>query len=196
MTDTTTEPSAPATPREAELEDRIRKLEATLAEKAATPDEEAVAERVLARLSAIAGEGRTPDGSDRVLVLASSAAPLVPGAPPPPNGAVLRPPAPPAAPSDKRWFLTQFWTEIRLIFRMYFDPHYRISRLTQFALPGIVLLLIFNYFFFSVWVSIVFVSPVAERLLAVVLGILGYKLMVREVARYREVLDYLARYGR
>jgi hypothetical protein len=194
MTDTTTEPIS-ATAREVELEERVRKLEAALAEKAAPPDEEAVAERVLTRLSAIAAEGRTPDGSDRVLVLASSAAPLVPDAPPPPSGAVLRPPEPPAAPSDRRWFLTQLWTEIRLIFRMYFDPHYRISRLTQFALPGIALLLIFNYFFFSVWVSIVFVSPVAERLLAVALGILGYKLMVREVARYRDVLAYLARYG-
>jgi hypothetical protein len=41
-----------------------------------------------------------------------------------------------------------------------------------------------------------FVSPVAERLLAVILGVLAYKLIVRETARYREVLDYLARHGR
>ena len=80
---------------------------------------------------------------------------------------------------------------------MYFDPRYRISRTTQFALPGIVLLLIFNYFFFSVWVNITFLSPVLERLLVVVLAVLAIQvLLIREVARYREVLAYLARYGR
>ena len=86
--------------------------------------------------------------------------------------------------------------ELRLIFTMYFDPRYRISRTTQFALPGMVLLLIFNYCFFSLWVSITFLSPVLERLLAVIIGILIYKLLTREVSRYREVLAYLARYGR
>jgi hypothetical protein len=79
---------------------------------------------------------------------------------------------------------------------MYFDPRYRISRTTQFALPGIALVLIFNYFFFSAWVTIPFLSPVLERLLIVVLALVAYKLITRELARYREVLDYLARYGK
>jgi len=107
----------------------------------------------------------------------------------------LRPPVSAVDPTNRKWFFTQFWSEIQLVFRMYFDPHYRLSRTTQFAIPGIALLLIFDYFFFSVWVSIVVVSPVMERLIAVCLGVLGYKLIVRELSRYREVLEYLARYG-
>ncbi|MBA4188734.1 MAG: hypothetical protein C0467_12110 [Planctomycetaceae bacterium] len=177
--------------REAALEDRIRKLESALAERpVASSDEDAMTDRVIAKLSALAGSGRS--AADRVLVLASddSRYPV----PPLPQGAVINPPTQPIDPSQRRWFFTQFWSEIQLAFRMYFDPHYRVSRTTQFAIPGIALLLVFDYFFFS-WVSIAFVSPIVERLLAVCLGVLGYKLIVRELGRYRDVLEYLARYG-
>ncbi|MCE9565443.1 MAG: hypothetical protein K8U57_25755 [Planctomycetes bacterium] len=188
---------APATPptseREAALEDRIRKLESALAERTATPDEDSMTDKVIAKLSSLAGS-RAGSVAERVLVLASGDSQPY-DAPPPPRGAVLHPPTPPGETGQRRWFFWQLWTEARLIFRMYFDPHYRVSRTTQFAIPGIVLLLVFNYFFFSVWVSIAFVSPIMERLLAVGLGILGYKMMMRELGRYREVLDYLARYG-
>jgi hypothetical protein len=78
---------------------------------------------------------------------------------------------------------------------MYFDPRYRVSRTTQFALPGIALLLMFNYFFFGVWVHITFLSPLLERLLIVVLSVVAYKLFTRELARYRDVREYLARYS-
>ncbi len=188
---------APAAPperqREAELEDRIRKLETMLAERP-EPDPDAVAERVVAKLAVLAESRPVPDPG-RVLVLdttANAPAPL----PVPPKGAVLHPPEPPADPKHRKWFVTQIGSELRLILQMYLDPRYRVSRTTQFALPGIALLLVFNYFFFAVWVNILFVSPLAERVLAIVLGILGYRLLTRETARYREVLDYLARYGR
>jgi hypothetical protein len=195
MSVTTDEVAAPAaSEREAALEDRIRRLEAALAERAApaaAADPDAVTDRVIAKLSAMAGAS---GGADRVLVLASDGSQQL--APPPPNGAVLHPPvAPGTDPIYRRWFFTQLWAEVQLAFRMYFDPHYRLSRTTQFAIPGIALLLVFNYFFFSVWVSIIFVSPVIERVLAVALGVLGYKLIVRELARYRDVLEYMARYG-
>lgn len=191
----TESPPPPGTSdREAVLEDRIRKLEAALAAQTAMPpDDEAVTDRVIAKLSAIAGGAKS--AADRVLVLAGDGSRHV--LPPLPDGAVLHPPVSPLPEeAHRRWFFTQLWTETRLVFRMYFDPHYRVSRTTQFALPGIALLLVFNYFFFSVWVSIAFLSPVLERVLAVLLGVLGYKLIVRELARYRDVLEYMARYGR
>ena len=53
----------------------------------------------------------------------------------------------------------------------------------------------FNYFLFS-WFSVPVVSPVLERVLAVVLGVVGYKLLTRETARYREVLEYMSRYAK
>src|SRR6188768_3288841 len=155
---------------ETELEERLRKLETALADRP-TPDDEALADRVIARLSAIAAERERDPDAHGVLVLATS-----PGeVPPPPKGAVLHPPSPSSDFAPRTWFLANLWTELRLMLTMYFDPRYRISRTTQFALPGIALLLIFNYFFFSMWVPIPFLSPVLERLLAVILGILIYK---------------------
>jgi hypothetical protein len=174
--------------RDTELEDRLRKLETALAER--LPDDDALADRVIARITALAAEReRNPDS---MLVLAARGDPP----PPPPQGAVLHPPSAPVDAAPRQWFLPNLLAELRLIVTMYFDPRYRISRTTQFALPGILLLLVFNYCFFSVWVSITFLSPFLERLLAVVAGMLIYTLLIRELARYREVLAYLARYGR
>lgn len=174
---------ADLTERSRDLEDRVRQLETALADDATT-------DRVIARLSSIAAERERSPDSERMLVLATPA-----DAPPPPQGAVLHPPGPNDL-GERKWFLHQVMAEVRLIATMYFDPRYRISRTTQFALPGIALIMIFNYFFFSAWVTIPFLSPVVERLLVVILTLVGYKLITRELARYREVLDYLARYSR
>lgn len=184
------EPNERAASREVELDDRIRRLETALAERP-MPNEDVIADHVIAKLSALAAERERQTGSQGALVLASTV-----DVPAPPEGAVLRPPGPPPDAAPRTWFFTNLVAELRLILTMYFDPRYRISRTTQFALPGMVLLLIFNYCFFSLWVSITFLSPVLERFLAVILGILIYKLLTREVGRYREVLAYLARYGR
>ncbi len=78
---------------------------------------------------------------------------------------------------------------------MYFDPRYRISRTSQFAIPGIALLILLNYFFFAVWINIPFLSPIVERAIDILLCVVGYKLLIRELDRYRDVLNYLARYG-
>src|SRR5438552_620599 len=172
----------PPTDRVAVLEARVSKLEAALVGRDGPPlSEDAVADRVLTKLSALAAERQPLPDSDRVLVLDSVPRPLVP-APTPPQGAVLNPPEP-ADPARRGWFLAQLFAELRLALRMYFDPRYRISRTTQFVLPGIALVLIFNYFFFAQWVAIPFVSPVAERLLAVILAVVGYKLLTRELGR-------------
>ena len=146
-------------------------------------------------------EDRTAELEDRLrkleAALAERAAPPTPPAvPAPPQGAILHPPQQlPPDPARNGWLLTQLLGELRLALRMYFDPRYRISRTAQFVFPGILCLLVFNYFFFSNWVSIAVVSPVFERGLAVLFGVIGYKVLTRELARYRDVLDYLARYG-
>ena len=174
----------------APLEERIRKLETALADRPAGNDD-AIADRVIARLSDLAAEHERNPDSRGLLVLGSAA-----NSPPPPQGAILQPPAPAGEYAPRMWFFTNLFAELRLVLTMYFDPRYRISRTTQFALPGMMLLLIFDYFFFALWVPIPFLSPVLERLLAVAAGILIYKLLTRELGRYREVLAYLARYGR
>src|SRR5215213_4761419 len=112
--------------------------------------------------------------------------------PPPPDGAIL---APPDAPDAVRrgWFFAQLWAEVVLAFKMYVDPRYRVSRTAQVAFPLIAALLVFNYLLFSVWFSYPVVSPVAERLLDVLLVVFAYRVLVRELDRYRAVLDYLAK---
>lgn len=120
--------------------------------------------------------------------------PLVRLLPPPPDGAILNPPEH-IAPPRREWFLAQLWSEFRLAARMYFDPRYRLSRLGQLTGPLFAGLLVLNYFLFSVWVTIPVVSPTLERGLCAVLAVLAYRVLLRELDRYRAVLDYLARYA-
>ncbi len=114
--------------------------------------------------------------------------------PPPPDGAVLHPPVP--DPADRKWFLAQVIDEARLAGRMYFDSRYRVSRTFQFLVPVVLALFALNYFAFAVWFAFPVVSPLVERVGCVLLGVFLYKLLARELTRYRDVLDYLARYGR
>lgn len=115
--------------------------------------------------------------------------------PPPPDGTIFTPPEPHDS-APRGWFFAQLWAEARLAARMYFDPRYRVSRTAQVAFPLFAALLALNYFLFSVWFSVAVVSPVAERLLDVVLAVLAYRVLARELDRYRAVLDYLAKYAR
>lgn len=182
MTNTLVDPEEVPTPeakrlptleREAELEERVRKLETLLSGTTSQP----------------------MVGPERIVVIPSRQD----GPPLPPNGAVLHPPDDATSdPTQRTWLAIQIWAELKLLVHMYFDPRYRISRTTQFAIPGIALLLVFNYFFFAVWFSVPvlsLLSPILERVLDVLFCVIGYKLLMRELGRYRDVLNYLARYG-
>ena len=184
------EPNERPALREAELEERIRKLESALVDWPRPADDDALADRVIARLSALAAERERDPEARGVMVLASTSE-----APPPPQGAVLHPPAPSVDFPPKTWFVANLAAELAS-----FSACTSIRAIASAARPssrcrGSRLLLIFNYYFFAHWVPIPFLSPVLERLLAVSCGILIYKLLTRELARYREVLAYLARYG-
>ena len=120
--------------------------------------------------------------------------PLVRLLPPPPEGVILAPPEI-QEPRRRTWFLVELWAELRLAVRMYFDPRYRVSRTAQIAFPLFFILLALNYFLFGMLISIPVVSPVAERLIDVLLAVLAYRVLIRELDRYRVVLDYLARYA-
>ena len=160
----------PTLEREHELEERVRKLEAMFNAAGSQPGV----------------------GAEHVLVIPSKQD----GPRLPPHGAVIHPPESTTSdPTQRTWLAIQIWAELKLLLYMYFDPRYRISRTTQFAIPGIAVLIILNYFFFAIWFNVLVISPVLERLLDVLLCVVGYKLLVRELGRYRDVLNYLARYG-
>jgi hypothetical protein len=114
-------------------------------------------------------------------------------APPPPDGAIVGPPE--HQEQRSRWFFAQLAADLRLAARMYFDPRYRVSRLAQCAFPLIGALMVLNYFLFVHWFAWPVFSPIVERLLDVLLAVVAYRMLARELERYRAVLDYLTRYG-
>jgi len=178
-------PTHKDSPRTTALEDRVRELEASLA--AAKPAEDAVADRVMQKLLASRQAG--------TLHLASGEGVLMDArVPAPPQGATPRVPEA-IDPSQRRWLLLELWADVRLLPRVYFDPRYRLSRTAQFAGPVFILGFLACYFLFPVLIPIPVLGALLERFVEIVLGIMFYKVMTREVGRYREVLDYLEKYG-
>lgn len=87
--------------------------------------------------------------------------------------------------------------EIKLIAQMYLDPRYRLSRLAQFGVPGMLIACLLNYLLFNyLLIQIPFLTHVVERLILIVLGITLYLILRNETLRYRNVLDYLSQVGR
>jgi hypothetical protein len=162
-------PDEPA-PQVETVDDRLRRLEQAVA---------ALAER------APAG-GAMPDG------LASGYGGLVPAAV---TGALATVPTPGPPGEEGFWSRFAVWRELQLIFRMYFDPRYRLSRACQLLAPALLILMVLNYLTFSFW-NVPVLAPVFERVILVVLAVALYKVLSREAARYDAVLRYLARYGR
>lgn len=106
-----------------------------------------------------------------------------------------------AAPLDgetpRRWYRAIF-RELKLIARMYLDPRYRLSRVAQFGVPLVLILMVLNYFVFQYFCfgGVPILSPILERLGNLMLAVVGYSILRREAMRYQAVLDYLARTGR
>ena len=85
-----------------------------------------------------------------------------------------------------------FFSEFRLIARMYFDGRYRVSRVSQFGVPAVLVLMVLNN---VVWPYLPIITSVWMQLVLVALAVLLYKLLSREAGRYAEVLAYLKRGG-
>jgi hypothetical protein len=194
---TTTEDSP-----ESDLAERLKRLEQQLASQsgAKRPDDEVIAERV-AQLLAERSQAATTvsvqpaDPVPSHMAYALTAARMAQSIFHDPN----RFPPGVANPSEdqsiRSWLLHQVFGEFRLIFKMYFDPRYRMSRFGQFGVPLILGFFILNYFVFNFTCAVPIAGAILERLVAVVLAVVLYKLLAREASRYKQVLEYLARYG-
>jgi hypothetical protein len=174
---------------ESRLEERVDRLEEVVnrlqSSSGGMPSiEEQLSERVLAIIKEKAAAQR--------LLPMQAPVPLLPAAPPP--GAMDLP----SEVSVWTWLNTSILGELRLIVRMYFDPRYRLSRLTQFGVPIIVTLVVLNYLFFTfscLLPTVTMLPQILERIIIVVLAFGMMKILSREAARYRSVLEYLSRYG-
>ena len=164
----------------------------TLPADAATPPLETLAERLRSlegQLAALQSRAAPPGP-----LPAGYAAPNAPGA----AGGVLGAAAGllPALAAGGFWRRFASLRELRLIFGMYVDSRYRVSRLTQLAAPGLLVLVAANYFFFNwLMVGIPLLTPILERAVLMALAVALYQVLSREAARYGEVLAYLNRYG-
>jgi hypothetical protein len=178
------------------VEVRLQRIEESLAARPAvvphapTPSEEQLADRLLQIILAKTAEHRAGNG----------AGPTPPGLVPPEKmyGTVKQIPPEIGLPNSQslwKFFVAGILGEIKIIARMYFDPRYRLSRVAQIGVPAILALYILNYFFFAYTCALPILPQLAERIMYIPLTLALYKVLVREVARYREVLAYLARYG-
>jgi hypothetical protein len=81
--------------------------------------------------------------------------------------------------------------------RMYMDPRYRVRRATQLIVPLIFVLFGLNYLLFNyTLLDIPVFRHIFESLAEIILAILLYKVLMREVARYRQVVAQFAIGGR
>lgn len=95
------------------------------------------------------------------------------------------------------WLLFDLLREVAATVRMYMDPRYRVRRATQLMVPLILVLLGLNYLLFNVLIiQVPVVSPVLERVIGILLAVLLYKVLMREVARYRQTIAQFAVGGR
>ena len=88
------------------------------------------------------------------------------------------------------WLLIDLLKEVGLASRMYFDPRYRVRRSTQLMVPILLGLFAANYLLFNSLLSVMIVSPILERLAGIVLAVLLYKVVAREVSRYRAAVAH------
>jgi hypothetical protein len=97
---------------------------------------------------------------------------------------------------------TGFWGripilhEFSLMFKMYVDPRYRLSRVAQFGVPLVIGFMLLNYITFAFFFAIPIAGLIFERVGLIILSIVLYKILSREAARYAAVLEYLTRYAR
>jgi hypothetical protein len=99
-----------------------------------------------------------------------------------------------AAALRRPWLLIEFFREIGATVRMFLHPRYQVRRSTQFSVMLIVGLLLANYLVFNVlFLHIPVVSEVLERLIDIVLAVMLYKVVNREVQRYQQALGVAPR---
>jgi len=95
----------------------------------------------------------------------------------------------------RHWLDWAIIRELRFIAFMYLDPRYRLSRLGQFGIPGVLIAAVLNYLVLNyLLINIPVLTQFTERAILLVLGMVLYLLLLREGARYRNVLEYLAQH--
>lgn len=166
----------PAVDHTPEVEQRLRRLEASVAALQDTQlMEERVAERVVVRLKRPSHNSLRESAG----VVLDAGRVLVP---------VTEPVAdrPTASQSKDRpwWVLSDLWSELRTFGAMLFDHRYAFSLTGRFGPVVIICSYVFTWLFVG---GFLLVGGVMERVIDIVLAVLLYKIIAREVRRYRRM---------
>jgi len=98
-----------------------------------------------------------------------------------------------ASSARRPWLLVELLREVGLAIRMYMDPRYRVRRATKVMVPVILILFGLNYLIFNqTLLDVPVFRHILERVVDVVLAVLLYKVISREVVCYRQVVARLA----
>jgi hypothetical protein len=99
----------------------------------------------------------------------------------------------PASATRRPWLLSEVLRDVGTTIRMYTDPRYRVRRATQIMVPILLASFGLNYLLFNHTILDVPVfRHILERVVDIVLAVLLYKVVSREVARYRHMVIQLA----
>ncbi len=176
------EEPAPSVPS---LEERVRRLEEIVR---SLQDTDALEERVAERVTAQVSTGRGNGVRESVGLLVEAGRQVLPAA----VGALAdaaRPPNPrPVATPATRppWLLLDIWTEGRTIVRMYFDRRFRLTWQAR-VLPIILIAAIATSWIWIPGTAILpsIVSSLIVKAVDLVLALVLFKVLHREVTRYR-----------
>jgi hypothetical protein len=188
--------------RPATLEERIRRLEDVVA---TLQDTGHIEERVVEKVSARLQRSAPRDGPEPTGILASARRKLMPAALSAVRSAADAPPQATLAgsPGDKSengvaaargaftsssrpWLLFDLYAELRTMGRMYVDRRYRMSWLAR-VIPLLALFVfLMSWFLFSG--SLWGIGSILDKVIDLVLACVVYKVLAREVARYRQTV--------
>jgi hypothetical protein len=176
------------------LEGRVRRLEDALA---ALQDTRALEERVVERVAAKVGPGDPNGLRESAGLIMEAGRHLLPAA----AGALAggadaaeahaRAQAQPAAPGRRPWLLFEVYAELRAMVRMYVDPRFRLTWQAR-LLPLVLLVAIAtsglwlpgNDFLNKITLNIV--GTLYEKVVDLALAFVLFKVLHREVSRYRQ----------
>lgn len=89
---------------------------------------------------------------------------------------------------DRPWLLLDLFRECITALRMYLDSRYRVRRSTQIMVPALLLSFFGMYVLFN-WIFVFpVISHLLERFIDIVLAVLLYKVVSREIGRYRQAI--------
>jgi hypothetical protein len=94
------------------------------------------------------------------------------------------------------WLVTELLGEIGTMVRMYLHPRYRVRRATQMTVLLLLGLVLANHLLLGFVFHMPVASDILQCLIDLVLAVLLYKALSREVGRFRLVLAQLSTPGR